>query len=387
VNARPNALVAVSSSCQLYSGTGTALFDWLRYARDAIDFSLLIDTGEPVNFGLAARFCDEAGIALIPSEPEQVPGCPDFRPAGIGRALQSRRWDIVECVSWASAATNMEVLANRPDSRLIYTPHSQPLWTLPGNQRFFMVPTVFRNMLRTSDLVSVDSPNELAAFEASLIDPARILHVPLGVDTRRFSPGPDPGLEGEARLLTVADFREHRKRPDLVLKAYDAALAVNPGLRPVLLGRDSERLAISPYMAARAERLGFVSKDELIRQYRSARALLLLSDFEAFGIPIAEALCCGTPVIMHDQPEPVSVFGDLPGVTVVRNTDLNAVRDALLAHAARIPDRQAIAAAAADRFGFANTYGRKLARVLSLVRNDSGPPATRQGADKSLAAA
>ena len=116
---RASALVVVSSSCQLYSGTGTALFDWMRYAGAALDFSLLIDTRTPLNFQIAARFCRDTGTALLPSEGEQVPGCPDIRPSGIGRALQSRSWDIVECVSWTNAATNMEVLAGRsPGSRL-----------------------------------------------------------------------------------------------------------------------------------------------------------------------------------------------------------------------------------------------------------------------------
>ena len=166
----------------------------------------------------------------------------------------------------------------------------------------------------------------------------------------------------------MADFREHRKRPDLLLAAFDAAVAVNPNLRPVLVGRDSDRLDVPPRLAACAECLGFVSNEELVRQYRSAHVLLLLSDFEAFGIPVAEALCCGTPVIISTQPEPLSVFGDLPGVTGVPNTDLIAVREALLAHAERTPDRMAIAAAAAARFGLAATHGRKLECVLALMQ-------------------
>jgi glycosyltransferase involved in cell wall biosynthesis len=369
VTARPSLLVVTSSSCQLYSGTGTVLFDWIRTAREAIDFSLMVDTGEPMNFRAATRFCREMDIPLLPSEPEQVPGCPDFRPIGIGRALAAKQWDMIECISWASAATNMEVLANRPaDTPLIYTPHTQPIWTLRAPERFFMVPPIFDQMLQASDLVVVVTPWELARVPPAVFDPGRAIFIPNGVDTQRFSPGPALGHSGPPRVLTVADFREHRKRPDLLLAALDAAVAAKPDLCPVLVGRDSDRLHMSPRLVARAECLGFVSSEELVRQYRSAHVLLMLSDFEAFGIPIAEALCCGTPVIMTNQPEPLSVFGDLPGITSVENTDLIAVRDAVLAHTGRTPDRTTVAAAAAARFGLAATHGRKLGCVLSLLR-------------------
>ncbi len=365
---RAQALVVVSSSCQLYSGTGTALFDWMRYAAAELDFSLLVDTGLTRNFQVAARFCSETGVALYPSEGEPIPGCPDMRPSSIGRALQGRHWDVIECVSWASAATNMEVLANRPaGSRLVFTPHTQPMWTLAGNDRHFLVGPVLARMLAESDLVLLDTASEASHMPDGALDPARTLQVPLGVDTDRFSPARDVDGHDPPRLLAVADFREHRKRPDLLLRALELTLAARPDVLPVLAGRDSDRLELPPLLSARCERLGYVSAEELLRQYRSARALLLLSDFEAFGLPIAEALCCGTPVVMHDQMETVAAFGDLPGVHAVANTALDRVRDALLACAGAAPDRVRIAGAAADRFSLAATYGRKLDRVLALL--------------------
>ena len=117
----------------------------------------------------------------------------------------------------------------------------------------------------------------------------------------------------------------------------------------------------------RVERLGYVSKDELLRQYQIADVFLLLSDFEAFGLPIAEALCCGVSVVMNDQKATAAVFGALPGVTLVRNDDPNGVRDAILAAIAHPPDRFTVAAAA-DRFAHHHTYGRKLEHVLALCR-------------------
>jgi glycosyltransferase involved in cell wall biosynthesis len=43
--------------------------------------------------------------------------------------------------------------------------------------------------------------------------------------------------------------------------------------------------------------LGRVGDDELARLYRGARCLVYPSLYEGFGIPVAEALACGTPVV------------------------------------------------------------------------------------------
>lgn len=47
---------------------------------------------------------------------------------------------------------------------------------------------------------------------------------------------------------------------------------------------------------------GQVSDDELAAIYTGARALVLASDDEGFGLPTVEALACGTPVVACDVP-------------------------------------------------------------------------------------
>jgi len=363
---RPKLLFVVSSSCQLYSGTGTALFDWIGYARGSIDISLLIDSANRQNFEIAERFCRDHGVRLYPSEPAMWPGCCDHSPIDTVRLVHSGDWDFVECVSWASAGTNLDVLsALFPTTRLLFTPHTQPLWTLHDADAHFMVPPVLE---RRSDLVFLDSPDELTHFPQHCVAPERAFFVPLGVDITRFYPAVGPR---EPVAVSVFDAREHRKRADLLIGAFEALGAMDRGIRFVMAGMGTDRCLVSPALAPRVNRLGYIERDTLVELYQTSAVFVLLSDYEAFGLPIAEALCCGTPVVITRQHQTASLFSDLPGVQLVDNTDASAVAAAILTATQSRPDHAAIARAAIARFAVHNTYRQKLARVLELWQEDA----------------
>jgi glycosyltransferase involved in cell wall biosynthesis len=61
---------------------------------------------------------------------------------------------------------------------------------------------------------------------------------------------------------------------------------------------------------AEATFLGEVSDEELARLYRGARCLVYASLYEGFGIPVAEALACGCPVVTSAG-SPMAELGDV----------------------------------------------------------------------------
>jgi glycosyltransferase involved in cell wall biosynthesis len=65
---------------------------------------------------------------------------------------------------------------------------------------------------------------------------------------------------------------------------------------------------------------GQVPDDELAALYAGARALVLPSDDEGFGLPAVEALACGTPVVACDVPALREVLGER--ATFVERDDL-----------------------------------------------------------------
>jgi glycosyltransferase involved in cell wall biosynthesis len=67
--------------------------------------------------------------------------------------------------------------------------------------------------------------------------------------------------------------------------------------------------------------LGRVSDDELARLYRGARCLVYPSLYEGFGIPVLEAMACGTPVVTSAGGAPEEVAGGAAVLVDPRDPD------------------------------------------------------------------
>jgi glycosyltransferase involved in cell wall biosynthesis len=165
---------------------------------------------------------------------------------------------------------------------------------------------------------------------------AQVIHPP--VDTEYFTPGGERGAD----FLYVGRLVAY-KRPDLVLEAF-------AGLPHRLLVVGDGRMAAT--LRARATPnvrfLGRKSGGELRKLYRSARALVLPGE-EHFGIVMAEAQACGTPVIALDAGGAREIVE--PGVTgwLLARQDVSDLRDAVRRAADEPLDATAIRAQA-ERF-------------------------------------
>jgi glycosyltransferase involved in cell wall biosynthesis len=98
---------------------------------------------------------------------------------------------------------------------------------------------------------------------------------------------------------------EPRKNP---LAAAEAARAV--GRRLVVVGPERDGALADELRALGAEVRGFVPKAELVRLTQEAAALLFPTSYEGFGLPVAEAMACGTPVVAAPDPAVREVGGD-----------------------------------------------------------------------------
>jgi glycosyltransferase involved in cell wall biosynthesis len=137
-----------------------------------------------------------------------------------------------------------------------------------------------------------------------------------GVD-ESFSPGPSEPLPEVLRdrpfLLFVGDpIAEPRKNFGLLYEAYRRAWP--DGNRPALAvaGPNSPVLEGVVHVGTLGEDL-IAGRDESLRAcYRGALALALASYHETFGMPMIEAMACGTPVVASRASAIPEIGGDAP---------------------------------------------------------------------------
>ena len=128
----------------------------------------------------------------------------------------------------------------------------------------------------------------------------KVVVTPLATDPR-FTPATGP--HGDYLLLVGAV--EPRKNP---LAAADAAQAVGRTL--VSVGPERDKELVAALRRRGAEVLGFVPESELVRLVQGAAVLLFPTRYEGFGLPVAEAMACGTPVVATPDAAVKEVGGD-----------------------------------------------------------------------------
>jgi len=136
----------------------------------------------------------------------------------------------------------------------------------------------------------------------------------LGVDPRWLAaPIPDAAAKRALRLpdeyFLFVGTREPRKDLATLLAAYRLATdAVSSGLPELLLvGPDGWGSSQQPMPGIHVR--GYQSQEELPAVVAGARALVMPSRYEGFGLPVLEALAAGTEVIISDTPALVEVAG------------------------------------------------------------------------------
>ncbi|MFF9816437.1 glycosyltransferase family 4 protein [Streptomyces sp. NPDC014006] len=160
-----------------------------------------------------------------------------------------------------------------------------------------VLPRVFA---RARALVAV-SPVSLAFGRQGAVE------ITPGVDVDRFTPGPPASTRPRTVVYVGRMLRaSSEKGIDVLLRAF-VSLADLPDARLKLVGGgnalpDHIALAERLGIADRVEFTGEIPDDDLVAALQSAAVLVLpsRSEVEGFGMVLAEAMACGTPVVGSD---------------------------------------------------------------------------------------
>ena len=310
--------IAVVSRWYPLAGSGHAgLF--VREQVDALsadhDVSVLVPAAAPA--AQAARFLTARGLlereAVVPF-PERVRAGVVLRSLVLDRALSRLPGpppELVHVHLLAPDALPALLACRRRRIPLVVTEHAGYLPELVRTHRRARLQVRF--VLRHAEgVVAVGSAlgHTLEAIEPA----ARVDVIGNAIDTDWFTPALSPTRD---HALTVATTLDEEKGIDLLLRAW-ADVATLPRL--VIVGDDPgqrfARLAAELGVGERVQFPGVVPREELRRLMQNAAFYVCASRAETFGVAVAEALACGTPVVTTRCGGPENFVTDDVGLTV-----------------------------------------------------------------------
>jgi glycosyltransferase involved in cell wall biosynthesis len=182
------------------------------------------------------------------------------------------------------------------------------------------------------------------------VDPARCVAAPMGVDQQTFHPRPFEQRH-PLRLVTTASSDTPLKGLPVLLEAYAGLLAPRPDLELVVVGRPREgrttEMLERLHLKTRVRFVHDLTREAIADLFGRATICVTPSLYEGFGLPAAEAMACGAPVVVTDGGALPEVVGDA-GV-VVPAGDAAALEAALAALLDDPGRRRALGEAAAAR--------------------------------------
>lgn len=205
------------------------------------------------------------------------------------------------------------------------------------------------------------------------VDPARVTSIPLGVDREVFRPTP---FEARlpARLVTTASADTPLKGLRYLLQAYAVLAAERPLLELVVVGRLREG-PTTELLDALGLRKRVTFRHDLPAAamgslFGEATICVTPSLYEGFGLPAAEAMATGAPVVVTDGGALPEVVGSA-GV-VVPAGDAEALRIAIATLLDDPARRRRLGAAAAARAETTFSWARVAERYEEILLEATG---------------
>jgi len=171
---------------------------------------------------------------------------------------------------------------------------------------------------RSAALIAISESTKRDLIEFLRVPEAKITVTPLGVDPR-FAPVTAAAAIAERLglkqpyLLACVGSGHPRKNLKAVVEAFDHL--AQPGLHLAIIGaaqRDPEALAAIEHSPSRDRivLLGQVPEDSLPAIYSAAAVFCFPSLYEGFGLPVLEAMACGTLVVCSNTSSLPEVAGN-----------------------------------------------------------------------------
>ena len=296
-------------------------------------------------------------------------------------APRTRDFDLFHIVDHSYA----HLLRVLPPDRTIVTCHDLDAMqaALPGSRKRLdlsrlLASGILDGLGRAAHVACVSHATKAELIATGRVRPQRVSVVYEGVHPT-CAPGDGTARaavdqQGAPRILHVGSTIP-RKRIDVLLKIVRGLRLKFPGLQLLRVGgpltAGQRRLAADLGVADAIVEMDFLERPALAELYRRASLVVLPSEREGFGLPVVEAMACGTPVVASAIPALEEVGGSAAVYCPVGDVDrwVNAIASLLqqqtIDPAAWAIRKQASIAAAA-RFNW-KTYASEMMDLYQQV--------------------
>lgn len=168
---------------------------------------------------------------------------------------------------------------------------------------------LYRNLYRRADHVVVLSNRaKQRLIEVTGVDEGRITVIYNAVSDERigYLSRPTPNRKGDPISLVSVGRLEYQKGYDLLVECFPYVIEKYPNLRLTIYGEGREKRTLQRQI----ERLGLGDAialagyvDNPLDAVQQADLFVMSSRYEGMSNAMLEALCCGTPVLMANNPE------------------------------------------------------------------------------------
>lgn len=178
------------------------------------------------------------------------------------------------------------------------------------SKRLYYATVLKRACRRAARILTVSEFSRQRIIDWSGVSQQQVLNVGCGVGPE-FHPAVEPYGLPFPYFLCVSNRKRHKNELRLVAAFAQARFAAEMHL--VFTGEPTAELAgcIARHnVAMRVHFVGTVPDAKLPSLYRGAEALVFPSLYEGFGLPVLEAMACGTPVVTSNVTALPEIAGD-----------------------------------------------------------------------------